>query len=899
MSEELVKIIQDMLKEETWTRATISNYTKNNLIELAGIIEKAKTENCIHEIKEICDEHLSHTKDSIIALYISGMLGLIEGDLDNSSLVNLIDIFQKNHKETIVNYLCESILSDDPNNKFALRTLATSYHNDNKEEVWDLYEKIVKLDLEEADIAKQLADHYEKLNDMDKAIEYYKKALLRYTTRKNLTCTKEMWTKLISLIPEEIDFFLLVQRKIAKNISESKSALFMQELYVYYKDNEKWNTAIDILKLIISIDVNDSWARKEVVECYRGKYADHTHLEDYIRSSNLTQSFRNVFEAINDFEKHIAFDVNSFVFHRAWGVGIIQKVENDTLFINFGKNKGIHQMSLKMAVNALIPLARNHIWVLKATQPQAALSKMVKSDKEWTLKTIIKSFDNSCDFKRIKAELVPSILSTSEWTSWNTAAKKILSTNAIFGVNPNDISQYTVRDHEISIEEKLSAEFKAQKQFFARVNIIMSFLNNEETDSNSELFADMFNYFTGFLKSIAKVNEQVLASYLVVQTISAAVPALSYPVKFTFAELYQDIENPKEMYTLLKDTKNTTLRQDFLTNIRMLPNWSDEYIKLFPTVLEKTMLIKLIDKGYTEKVQQLAAEAFENPRDYRDAVLYFFKECQDEDWFKESGVPYEKQLIALLNIISVTFYEIDNHVNTTENKKINKNTTNLLFKDDTLINYMLENDQDSLKRLYTLVNDIQNLDPALKTAVRNKIVEKFPNFEFHIVEERSNAPQGMLVTAKKLEEKKAQAEQLQKVEMPKNAEEISEARAQGDLKENAEYKAAREHQHYLQVTLTKLQGELNRAIIFDPTTVTTGMVSFGTKVTLHNEITGNDEEYTILGPWESNPEHGIISYMSPFGNAILELKQGEKTEFTINENKYSFTVTKIAVAQVQ
>ncbi|MDY2843241.1 MAG: hypothetical protein SOT81_04565, partial [Treponema sp.] len=63
MSEELVKLVQDKLKEDTWTRATISNYTKNDLIELTTIVERAKNENCIDEIKAICDEQLSHTKD--------------------------------------------------------------------------------------------------------------------------------------------------------------------------------------------------------------------------------------------------------------------------------------------------------------------------------------------------------------------------------------------------------------------------------------------------------------------------------------------------------------------------------------------------------------------------------------------------------------------------------------------------------------------------------------------------------------------------------------------------------------------------------------------------------------------------------------------------------------------
>ena len=336
--ENLVTQVQNMLKEETWTRAAISNYTKNNLTELADIVEKAREAGCADELQQICDEHLAHTKDSIIALYLSGMVSLGKGALDNSALENLVDIFQKNHKENIVVYLCETILADDPNNKFALRTLADCLRADNSDKVWELYEKIVKLDFEEADLAKLLAEHAEAANDTETAIDYYKKAHLRYITAKNMNAVKETWSRLVQLIPEEIDFFMLAKRKIAKTISEERSAVLMQELYTWYKDNKKWDTSIDILKQILEIDQHDTWARKELVDCYRGKYEGRAHLEDYIRSSNLSQSFRNVFEAINDFEKHIAFDAKSYVFHRSWGVGIIRSVEDDTLKINFGKN---------------------------------------------------------------------------------------------------------------------------------------------------------------------------------------------------------------------------------------------------------------------------------------------------------------------------------------------------------------------------------------------------------------------------------------------------------------------------------------------------------------------------------------------------------------------------------
>lgn len=898
MAETLIISVQDMLKEETWTRATISNYTQNNLKELAVIVEQARNENCVDEVLEVCEAHLSHTKDSIIALYLSGMLAIQKGTIDNSSLEALVDIFQKNHKEAIVTYLCESILEEDPNNKFALKTLAGSYAAENNNKVWELYTKIVKIDFEEADLAKVLAEHYESEGDVENTIDYYKKAVLRYINIGNYTSCKDIWSKLVSIIPDEIDFFQLVRRKIAKTFGEIKTTTLMQELYNYYKDKKNWDIAIEILKQNLEIEPKDTWARKEITDCYRGKYKNHSQLEEYIRSSNLTQNYRNVFEAINDFEKHIAFDQGSFVFHRNWGVGKILKLEKDMLEINFGRTGGIHNISLKMAVTALKPLSKDHIWVLKATKKKEILAKRVKEDKVWALKTIIKSFDNNCDFKRIKSELVPSILSAGEWTSWNTAAKKELESNAIFGVNPSDINFYTVRDHEITPEEKLSNEFKAQKQFFARIDILMKYVNSDLTDKSSELFAEMYSYFTGYLKNISKVNEFVIASYLVVKAVTRVDRQFAFQIKETFSELYNRLENPKETYLLLKDSKNTTLKKDFLESIKMLPDWNIQYIKLFPVVLDGSLLNILVEAGHTADVQKLVRTSFENFKDYRETVMFFFKECQDKDWYKDAGVSYEKQIITLINIIELTFREINNHVNTTDNKKINKNATLLLFKEETIFKYMFSKDEATVKKIYTLIDDIADMDPIYKAQMRNKILEKYPDYKFRVAEEKTTQPKGMLVTAKKLEEKKGEIDRIQNIDLPANAKEISEAREKGDLKENAEYKSARDKQHMLNLTLARLQEELNRATLFDPTTITTSVVSFATEVTLHNNEMDRDEKYTILGPWESDIANNIISYMSPFGNAIMDKKVGETATYVVDGHEYSYVIKSIKKAKI-
>ena len=130
MAETIVTSVQELLTEEKWTRATISNYSKAQFEEFAEIVAKICDANEIDEAKAICDEHLAHTKNSIIALYISGMLNLKKRQLDNSALITLVNIFVDNHKTQIVTFLCEGILAEDESNKFALRTLIECYREE-------------------------------------------------------------------------------------------------------------------------------------------------------------------------------------------------------------------------------------------------------------------------------------------------------------------------------------------------------------------------------------------------------------------------------------------------------------------------------------------------------------------------------------------------------------------------------------------------------------------------------------------------------------------------------------------------------------------------------------------------------------------------------------------------
>jgi len=203
----LLKNLQETLNEEKWTRATLGNYSTGQFKELDDILKTARNEKIIDELKKSCDDHLVHTRNSIIALYLSGMIALSRQIIDDSAMINLVSIFLDNHKWGIVKYLCERIL-DWGESKFALRTLADCYKNDNEEDkIFAVWERLVKVDFEEADIAKSLAEHYEKLGKKEEAVDYYKKSLHRYINKAVFPNVKEVWEKLLVLYIDDIDFF--------------------------------------------------------------------------------------------------------------------------------------------------------------------------------------------------------------------------------------------------------------------------------------------------------------------------------------------------------------------------------------------------------------------------------------------------------------------------------------------------------------------------------------------------------------------------------------------------------------------------------------------------------------------------------------------------------------------
>ena len=123
---------------------------------------------------------------------------------------------------------------------------------------------------------------------------------------------------------------------------------------------------------------------------------------------------------------------------------------------------------------------------------------------------------------------------------------------------------------------------------------------------------------------------------------------------------------------------------------------------------------------------------------------------------------------------------------------------------------------------------------------------------------------------------KKELEHLKKVERPQNILAIEEARAHGDLSENAEYDAAKDRKGFLDGRIGELEYKLASAMIINPDSLDKDHAVFGCRVVLENLDTGETVEYMLVGPDESNIENGRISVASPLGKAIIGKKPGDE-----------------------
>ena len=151
----------------------------------------------------------------------------------------------------------------------------------------------------------------------------------------------------------------------------------------------------------------------------------------------------------------------------------------------------------------------------------------------------------------------------------------------------------------------------------------------------------------------------------------------------------------------------------------------------------------------------------------------------------------------------------------------------------------------------------------------------------------------MPITKDGLEKLRAELLYLQKTEKPNNIKAIAEARAHGDLSENAEYHAAKEKQGFIAGKINELETAIGQAEVIDVNEGPTDRVVFGRTVLLYDVQTDKEITYQLVGPYESDPENGRISIKSPLGKGLIGREIGDEFKIKIPRGVQEFEVLEI------
>ncbi len=141
---------------------------------------------------------------------------------------------------------------------------------------------------------------------------------------------------------------------------------------------------------------------------------------------------------------------------------------------------------------------------------------------------------------------------------------------------------------------------------------------------------------------------------------------------------------------------------------------------------------------------------------------------------------------------------------------------------------------------------------------------------------------------------KGELERLLKVERPANVKAIEEARAHGDLSENAEYHAAKEKQSFIEGRINELQDKIAKAQVIDPASINQSKIAFGASIKVYDLETDEELEYMLVGPDEADVKKGRISITSPVGKALIGKEVGDSVTVRAPARTMEFEILEIA-----
>ena len=898
--------VRDLIGDDLWQATNTGAVSIEQFQKLDEAVAKLTDADELQDFRTLCEQGLEEkNKNSIAIRYLMTVTG--KHPTDDRHILQLLEQYYEESLLDQTIFLAKKILSFRESS-YVLKVLADCYSVKNMtEQKIEIWERLVHVDMEETEVLYKLADYYEKKGNESTALGYYSSILRRNLKNQDLSSLRIVWDKIMDLKAEDTSYLINQATKIAETIGKGKGAFALKA--VLEKVPCDLNTRIELLKKIIYYDPTLRSAkdleRKEddrdsLIKCWREKYKDNPRLEYCLNNTGIMGEYMDINVAIENFEKQIEFVEGAFVYHETWKLGRINKIDKDEMIVQFA-GKGLHTMNTKMAYSSLKILPKRHILVLKAAVPKDKLAAkfLEKDNVEWGLKVLLGSYNDKASLKQMKTELVPSILDDKQWTVWLASAKKELSTNPYFGISESSPDVFTLRSTPITFEEKEFALFKAAKDIWEKIRILKDFLaQNGGVDSDE--FSSMVRYFVSKAQFLDPRGEALVCFLVLDNLINRKGLSIGAETK-AFLDYYNAIPDVEKFF---QDIQDTEVKRSFIENVRdNVEKWQDVVISLYPYYTCSFMERIIAEGPKKNAIYKILSNSIENYKEDPDFFLYLEKTFSSKEWAK-AKVTADDLLKTRINLLAYVNRKIANSSDVADNKKRQKQLTATLFSKDNLISaYLKSADASQAQMIYSMLRGIPDLETE-RLSVKNQIANLFPNdWEAIIgenptkaIEKKSIVPKGLLCTKAMLESKSMELENLMNVEIPANSKDIGAARELGDLRENSEYQYAKEKQKFLNRRMNELTDEVSSAQVILPENVDTSMVSFGTTVVFADNKAGKDITYTILGPWESDPNRNILNFKSPLGQAIYNMEKDENRKFNINGVDYDYTVKSIKLA---
>jgi transcription elongation GreA/GreB family factor len=579
----------------------------------------------------------------------------------------------------------------------------------------------------------------------------------------------------------------------------------------------------------------------------------------------------------------------AFVTHRSWGFGQIAAWELITgqVTIDFGTKKG-HPMQLQYAAETLTYIPSEHI-LARAASDAAAVREQAAADPVGLVRAILADHGGKATTDEISAALVPSVFDAAGFKKWFDSAKKKLKADGHFQIPAKKNDPIVLQETAQNPQERLIGQFREArhpKEQVAALDAALKSLNDftKEVEELRSLAAEVEEAAKrGGKIHAAKAIELLIIRDEICSRHDSLKPGPDAATVSKF--LAESPGKLAEIFTEIPAAKYAKVLEAI--PYAFPENWEERVLKLLRTSEPRLSgeIFKLFSaQGKKEAFAEHTRRAIRERSASSDFLLWLCKERA-----KTLPEQIDEELFAAI----LAAMEADLHAEI-KSKRLEE----FLFEDRDLVADLLgKAERDSARQAIRKVMLSPVFADLNRRSLLARILKVHPDLESMVTGEQS-APteraESLVVSWASLQRRKEELEHLEKVLIPQNIRDIATARSYGDLRENFEFKSAKEQQAVLNRQKGGLELMLNNARGTNFENVDTSIVSIGTVVALEPAEGGKGESYSILGAWDGVPEKGWVSYQAVIGRALLGKKVGDVLDLPADKGTRSMKIIGIS-----